>query len=1263
MKKITFIFLFFSFLNANAQELKEWEDINVFKINKENPRASFYSYENKEDAKINNPSRSKYFKLLNGTWKFHIVQNPEERPVDFYKSEFDVSQWSDIKVPGNWECQNFDIPIYVNTTYPFWDLKKSKPKPPTIPKGYNPVGNYRKTFSVSQDWMDREVFIHFGAVKSAFYLWVNGKKVGYSEGSKTPAEFNITSYLVEGENNISLEVYRWSVGSYLEAQDFWRLSGIERDVYLFATPKTRIADLEIKSGLVNNYTDGDFKLTAKINTTLKTSSTSLVKVQVLDESKATIWEAENKLEIAAQKSSDTHFEMEFENPEKWTAETPNLYQVVVTLKDHDKNVIQTTSQKIGFRTAEVKDGQFKINGKAVYIKGVNRHEHDPDLGHYVTKESMIKDLVLMKKANINTIRTAHYPNDPLFYDLCDEYGFYVINEANIESHGMGYGKRSLAKHKEWLPMHLDRTIRMVERDKNHASVVTWSLGNEAGNGINFEETYKWIKNRDDSRPVQYERAGLEFNTDIYAPMYVSIQHTIEYAKKNPERPLIQCEYAHAMGNSCGGLQDYWDAIEEYPALQGGCIWDWVDQGLRTYDENGEMFYAYGGDFGKNMPSDNSFSCNGLVNPDRVPNQQWYETKKVYQNMSIQAVDIEKGIFLVKNKFTFTNLNAFDLTWEILSADKIIENGEVENFDVAPNQKKEFKVKLPKLSKPEIGQKYILRFTLKNKGTIPLLPQGYELAWDEIVLQENNAFITKGNDKELKEVETATAFQFLGDDLKIEISKETGMITSYVFKGKKMIEKGAHLNLFRAPTENDHRDRYGYEKWKKAGLDNLEQNVIKAYTEKSDNGSYLIYISAQLTNKMTETEIPIKLQYQIFGDGTWVLLSDISIPSSVKAIAKIGYQMEMPKEYNTAFWYGLGEEPTYSDRKSAGKLGYYQRLVKDMYDHALVVPQDNANRFGVEWAGITNKEGIGFMMRSFEPMNFSAYPYHDNEITNARHINEIKEADVTTVNYDLSLNGLGTATCGPGILEQYVTEVKNYRFKVVYTPIDVKNKSIFETIKYKQKIAPIQFSQAPVIKRNKASLLELSSDTKDAKFYLSIDGGKYQKYKKPLPFKEGGIVEAYTLKKGMEQSLITKTSFGYDKQHWTAKANSSYSSNQPSAAIDGDYTTIWHNDWSNKKDKYPYNFEVDLNEELTIKGIIYHPRKDSSNGRIEQYNLWVSIDGENWELTKKEEVFTPSTSPQKILFDSPKKIRYYKLELIKEVNGKPFSSIAELDIII
>ena len=1264
MKKTlgTFVLFLLGIVAAYSQTKEAWEDPAVFNINRMAPHAWFIPFENTDLAWDNNASQSAFHQSLNGVWKFNIASNPASRPADFYKNDFDVSEWADIKVPANWEREGFDTAIYVNTSYPFWGIERKRPNPPHIPHAYNPVGSYKRNFTIPESWEGRQIIIHLGAVKSAFFIWVNGEKVGYSEGSKTPAEFDLSPYVQVGENSLALEVYRWSTGSYLEAQDFWRISGIERDVFLLAKPKVHIRDYFVLAGLDENYTHGEFSLNVEVE---KLDQAAAGEYQV----EATVFSMDRSEKLidlwqkaAIGETSKTFaFEAQVENPLKWSAEQPNLYKLQLVLKNSKGEVIEALTQNIGFRTAEIKNGQFLVNGQAVYIKGVNRHEHDPDNGHVVSRQSMLKDIQLMKEFNINTVRTSHYPTDPEFYALCDLYGLYVIDEANIESHGMGYGPESLAKHEEWGPMHLDRTRRMVERDKNHPCIVTWSLGNEAGDGVNFIANAQWIKERDQSRPVQYERAGLAPHTDIFCPMYMGVDGIVQYAQGNPDRPLILCEYAHAMGNSCGGLQDYWDAIEAYPALQGGCIWDWVDQGLREVDENGRMYYTYGGDYGTNMPSDNSFCLNGLVNPDRIPNPQLWETKKVYQNVSIEANDLLAGKFTVRNKYFFTNLNEFDWTWTIKDAEGVVAHGSINELNVEPLQEKVISIQLPELAQAKAGQTYVIRFSATTKEHKGLVKAGHEQAWEEFVLPiESTPTRELVNSGEVATQNLNGVQLISGKDFKLTIDSKTGIISSFLLHGKPLMKQGPKLNFFRPPTENDIRDRNGLRAWNAAGLDEVEQIAGTPDVKTQHDGSLLLIYPISL--KTRSVEFGATVQYQVFADGTFTISSEVNLPKSVDAVAKVGLQMHMPRAFNELNWYGLGGVSTYPDRKSGGKFDHYTSTAENLYDHNLAIPQDNCNQSDVHWAAVSNMEGVGFLIRGGEPMNFSAYPYADADITKARHMNELDEADFVTVNYDAVVTGLGTATCGPGILPQYVANNGIYRFEITYRPVQFQQQSIFEYVAESYQTSELLVAQAPVISRSDEGTVSMEG-TREATIFYAIGDDKFKKYKKPFDLSKGGKVTAYAETKGKMKSTPASVYFDINKANWTAKADCSYQHQTAERAIDNNTETIWHSDWSDQQFQQPHFIEVDMKEVLTVKGLDYLPRQEQSNGRIAEYKLEVSTDGKSWETVIEKGRFRNSSQRQQKMFDQARQMRYFRLTTLREVSNSFYSSIAEIGVVL
>ncbi len=790
-----------------AQELKEWQNPDIVQVNREKPHSSFTHYLDSHEAQGESGLSRKL--LLNGNWKFHLSHNPAERPVQFFKVDFDDHAWDTIPVPSNWEVQGYDIPIYVNSAYEWTD----KPNPPEVPLEYNPVGSFRHSFDLPNNWNDLDIYIHFGAVKSAFYLWINGEYVGYSQGSKTPSEFRITDFLKKGHNQLSVEVYRWSDGSWLECQDFWRISGIERDVYLYAVPETHIRDIDIRAGLCNAYQDGRFQLNLSLQNTAAKNTKKLKIHYSITNPAGKIIKQGNK-EISSLKAhSEKTIQINTENlPDvlKWSAETPHLYSLSISLENKKGEILDATKIPFGFRSSEIKNGQLLVNGKAILLKGVNRHEHDAKTGHVVDRSSMLRDIELMKQHNINTVRTSHYPNDPLWYALCDEYGLYVIDEANIESHGMGYSpERTLGNNPIFKKSHLDRTKRMLERDKNHPSVIIWSLGNEAGDGENFTATYNYIKERDSSRPIHYERALGGDNTDIYCPMYASIDHIENYARNNPKKPLILCEYAHAMGNSTGNLQDYWDVIEKYPSLQGGCIWDWIDQGLEETSADGEPYFVYGGHYGpEDVPSDGNFLANGLISSDRVPHPALTEVKKVYQYIDFDMPDPSNGNLSITNRYNFTNLQGFECKWFLIKNGFALDSGSVILNDCPSGESLHMPIDIKRFASADDAE-YFLNLYAYSNPVSPLIPANQWIACEQIAL--NNLPLQKiqrisqdlpismdftFDNKEIDEV------IYKGIDWSISFNYQSGFIKSWTIDDTEQLTTELVPDFWRAPTDND-----------------------------------------------------------------------------------------------------------------------------------------------------------------------------------------------------------------------------------------------------------------------------------------------------------------------------------------------------------------------------------------------------------------------------------------------------------------------------
>ena len=1015
-------------------EAAEWENPEVFGRGKETAHCTLLPYADAEEAIVGTREACPYYKSLNGKWKFKWVRKPDERPVDFYKTDYDVSGWDETNVPSNWQMEGYDIPIYTNARYPF------RANPPYIQKEYNPVGSYRTTFRIPKEWRGREVFLHFAGVNSAFYLWVNGEWIGYSEDSRTPAEFNITKFLRKGENILAAEVYRWSDGSYLEDQDMWRMSGIYRDVFLFSTPRVHLRDFFVRCDLDKDYQDAVLKVTAYVrNYSEKAAEKHTVEVSLLD-SKGTFIGGDVLMKgqvknLAGGAESVLEMDAKVSNPAKWTAETPNLYIVLLKLKDERKEVIEVERCSFGFRKVELKNGQMLVNGRAILIKGVNRHEHDPNVGQAIPFSRMLEDVRLMKQNNINAVRTSHYPNDPRWYELCDKYGLYLIDECNLETHGLMWMlPRDVP---EWKAACMDRMERMVERDKNHPSVIIWSLGNESGYGTTHDAMADYARKRDPTRLVHFmdldDRMADLPCSDIVCPMYAFIEQMVEYAKVNRPKPLIQCEYAHAMGNSVGNLQDYWDVIERYEQLQGGFIWDWVDQGIFKYTTDGRKYWAYGGDFG-DIPNDDNFCCNGLVQPDRRPNPSLYEVKKVYQYIKAEPVDLSEGKIRVQNKYDFISLDFADIFWELAADGEVVQRGTLGRLSLEPKQEQEATVPF-EMPKPVAGAEYRLKTSFSLAGDALWAKRGHVVAWDEFEIPLEAQASSEANISEMNEVElqrSSEAVTIEGKDFTITIGGKSGAIESLTYGGKELIASPLIPNFWRVPTDNDDGNgmlrRLGV--WRQAGPDRTITGIT----------------AEQLKPQVVRVEVAALLPaggcgyrcvYTVFGSGDVVVESSIQ-PAEAKLpeLPRFGMQMAIPADFNQMSWYGRGPHETYWDRKTGAAVGLYSGLVETLI-HQYVRPQENGNRTDVRWVTLTNSQGVGLLAVGEPVLEVSAWPYTMEDLEGAKHTYEPQPRKTITVNLDYKQMGVGgDNSWGARTHPEYTLPygVYSYRFRLrPYSP--------------------------------------------------------------------------------------------------------------------------------------------------------------------------------------------------------------------------------------
>jgi beta-galactosidase len=1137
-------FLLLIFFAITALAGPDWENEQVLQINREPVRATFVPFSNATEALAGEQTNSPFFTSLNGTWKFNWVANPDLRPTNFFHTDFDDSAWKTIDVPSCVEMKGYGIPIYVSSGYPF------KIDPPRVmgepPQNYtsfnerNPVSSYRRTFELPANWNGRRVFVHFDGVESAFYIWVNGARAGYSQNSRGPAEFDLTDFVKPGANQIAVEVYRWSDGSYLEDQDMWRMSGIFRDVYLYSTAAARICDFTVRTELDANYRDATLQIKPELSDYSNRSLTGwTVRAQLFDTNRKPVFKNELSHDAAQILNRDwnakilddrtpqrgpTKFawlEGKVENPVKWTAETPNLYTLVLTLCDDSGKVVEADSCKAGFRKIEIRNGQFLINGQPIRLRGVNRHETDPDTGHTVSLARMTQDIELMKRANINAVRTCHYPDDPRWYELCDRYGIYVLDEANLEAQGT---RGFLASDPRWASAFLDRAISLAERDKNHPSVIMWSLGNESGYGPNFAAMSGWLHTFDPTRPVHYEgaqggkmteaergfqpasasvtedvapnsetqqnarRSGLKSalpppdppGVDVISRFYPRMmdayikpdvpenshwEHLLEIARRtNDTRPVLTSEYAHAMGNAIGNLQEYWDEIYSNPRLLGGFIWEWVDQGLRKTAPDGTKFIAYGGDFG-DKPNLGIFCIKGLVTSNREIYPKYWEVKKVYQPMAIQPVNLKPGKAAVRvtNRNSFLNLNEYEARWSVTSDGEEIQSGALNPIDCAPGKQIEVKIPIEKIQPgtpasgtarsggtsvravPEAGvpggAEFWLRVSFHTKTDSLWAKAGYEIAWQQMKLEVKTPAIPKIKTSNLPPLTVGESLALIhigGTNFYVAFSRMSGTLISLKYDGRELLSQnsdgfaGPVLQIFRAPTDNDK----GFGKWlardwREAGLSNLVRRVDSFEISQPKPGEVRVVIVA--TSTATNGVFVHRVTWTVRGDGSLDMDNRFECSSSLATLPRIGVVMRVDEKFKNFRWHGRGPHENYSDRKESADMGVWSGTVDEQYV-PYVRPQENGNKEDVRWLTLTDDTGKGLMVAAEEnPMAVSALHFTAADLAAAKHNYELKPRPEVILSLDAKQCGLGNGSCGPGVLEKYAVLPQAYRLHLRFSP--------------------------------------------------------------------------------------------------------------------------------------------------------------------------------------------------------------------------------------
>lgn len=1022
--------------------MSDWENPEVIGINKLPPHNTLIPFKDIKSSLLPCEKSSYYFSL-NGNWKFNWVKKPADRQLNFYKINFDDDSWEEIDVPSNWQMRGYGIPIYTNIKYPY---SIDKEKIPGIDKNYNPVGSYRRRFDLPKNWNEREMFILFDGVKSAFYLWINGDKVGYSQGSMTPAEFNITKYLKPKDNIIAVEVYRWSDGSYLEDQDMWRLSGIFRDVYLFSTPKIHIRDFFIHNKLVENYKNAFLSLTIKIrNYGIKDVENYKLQCIVQKKDSATrksILTLEKDFNINSQEELILSLKSKVRDPKLWSAEIPNLYSIFLLLHNSENQLIEVERNEFGFKSVELNSkGELIINGKSVLLKGVNRHEHDPDNGRAISPNLIEKDIKLMKMNNINAVRTSHYPNCPYFYDLCDYYGIYVIDECNLETHGL----RDKIPNSDslWEKACCDRMTRMVERDKNHPSIIFWSLGNEAGFGEVFKQMKVATLKIDKTRPIHYEGDYNHEISDLISFMYYTPNKVKSVARRNlksgEHRPIMLCEFAHAMGNSLGNFNEYIDLFEKYSNIIGGFIWDFVDQGLRKVSEDNIEYWAYGGDFG-DEPNDKNFCINGIFLPNRKPNPSLFEVKKVYQQIQVNPIDIDNGVFEIINKNQFLSLEFVDIKWELTVNGNIIQYGMINSKSIGPGQKKQLTIQLDKLN-PESTEEYLLKIISTLAKENDWAEAGYIIAWDQFKLHKGTELMEVEDLDEYSEITTQNLNEYLilqGSNFEIKIGKLTGTIEKIKYNDKEVLTSPIEPNFWRVPIDNDigfiDEDLKAFDKidtidysWKNTGL---RKKIIDFQLKNLKPGIKLIHTSFDTLNSNRE----LIIDYIVYGNGKIKVTVDF-FPN--KEMIRFGTQMGISGQFNNIKWYGRGPHETMSDRKTGAAIGVFSCNIMD-FIHNYVRPQENGNRSDIRWCSFTNKEESGIIIKKVGDiyLNISAWPYTMEDLEKATHIHELSFRDSITLNVDYKQKGVGGDLTGlPSIHNKFrMHKNKDYKYSFSIEPI-------------------------------------------------------------------------------------------------------------------------------------------------------------------------------------------------------------------------------------
>ena len=1252
-----------------AQTGKEWDDPHISSVNRELAHTTAIPMANEADVTSNNITSSPFYQSLDGKWKFHWVKTPNSLSNTWCEKDYNDAAWTDIDVPSSWQVwglnhgKAWDKPLYCNVAYPFsfsesnYSVMASRPGWFTYNSSMpNPVGTYRRTFTIPETWQGREVYVRFNGVGHGYYLWVNGQRVGYSEDSYLPSEFNITPYLEPGENSMALQVYRFTSGSFLECQDYWRLTGIQRHCFLWSAPKSQIRDYFFTTDLDTRYVN------AKANVKVTLSGAEGVvggKVEArIQKDGAVAASVEKQVEGDAELSLD----MDVTNPLKWSAEDPNLYDLVLVLKDSEGNTVDIRGGKVGFKEVAIRaDGALTINGKRMVFHGVNRHDFSPVNGRAISDEEIEEDIKTMKRLNINAVRTSHYPNDPIFYELCDKYGLYVLAEADVECHA----HQKLSTLELFRPAMVERSTNHVRWMRNHPCIFIWSFGNESGNGVNFKYVGEAIKNLDKTRLTHYE--GNSDYADVSSTMYASYE-TINWIGssrqgQSGQKPHIQCENSHSMGNAMGNVRDMFNLYEKYPCLTGEFIWDFKDQGLLTKTSSGTEYWAYGGDFGDN-PNDGNFCINGLVHPDWSLTAKSYNTKKVYQPLEFKPMKNQNSRFWVKNKLAFLNSSCYDVRYELIDEEgNQLSTGEITQV-VNPADSVQISIDLSALNTMDEAKEAFLHFTATLKQDTPWAEAGYVVAEEKLPVHEavKPMFDLEGLNRyhDLQVEEEGTTITVGNPIFQAVFSKTSGSLYSYKNQGVEMMSKPQLLNVFRLPTDNDGRQSGS---WDTMGLRKLTVKGTSAEYVKSEDGKTVNLTMNSTYTGLNGTKFDVSLSFIVCADGT-VMTNAFIKPSATGAILpKIGFKLEMPKDMEQLSWFGRGPWDSYRDRKEACLPAIYKSTVTDQYEE-YILPQEHGTKQDVRWMALTNQEGRGMLFIAPDQMAASAVHFrpednYTNRDNRSRHTYQFKTCETTVVSLDAATRGLGNASCGPDVLDKYELKAENTAFRFIIRPLRPDGD-----------VAPLARVAMPVcqpvnIKRANTGYLVMTTPTQGATIHYSIDGGEFINYTAAFKHDDACHIKAYCTKDGMMDSPMMEYDFDYhvNKSVWRlVSADSQHSGNEARLAFDNNLSTFWHTEYWGTEPACPHTLIVDMVNTYNVSAFTYNGRNDGNqNGMVKAYEVYVSTDGQNWGTPAAKGEFKNTTAMQVAKFTTAKQGRYLKFVALSEINGNKWTSAAEIGI--